>query len=143
MVIITGGEGLSESGVSLSESGFTVEVFNPHTNHSCRLPDLPGEVGRYQHTLCRDLLCGGAGYELSAHSSTARSCLKLNLFSGVFTPTSVSLVENRTNHLCWDVEGEGGPNLLIGGWSSQQSTELVSPDGSSSSANFDLQYAIK
>ena len=91
-IIITGGNPIQTAGVS-------VEVFNPHTKQTCRLPDLPGDV-RSQHSLCGRLLCGGWD------SSTARSCLKLNLLTGVFTPTSVSLVENRTNHLCWDVEGE-------------------------------------
>ena len=63
----------------------------------------------------------------------------LNPLTGAFTPTSVSLQEEREDHLCWDVEGEGGPTLLIGG-GSRRSTELVSPDGLSSSASFTLTY---
>ena len=39
-----------------------------------------------------------------------------------------------------DVEGETGPTLLMGGWPSNRTTELVSQDGSSSSANFTLKY---
>ena len=123
-VIVTGGSPNS----SVHKS---VEVFNPHTNNSCRLHDLPGE-GRFYHSLCRDLLCGGG-----SSSSTRRSCLKLNS-QGVFTNTSVSLEEDRYYHQCWDVEGEGV--LLIGGNNSHRSTELVSPDGSSSTANFTLPY---
>ena len=118
-MLITGGE------PSRSSVGTSVEVFNPHTNRSCNLTDLPGEV-RYGHTLCRDLLCGG------------RSCLKLNSQTGVFTNTLVSLEEDRYYHQCWDVEGEGV--LLIGGAYSPRSTELVSPDGSSSAASFTLPY---
>ena len=124
-VIVTGGYPSSSVGKS-------VEVFNPHTNNSCNLTDLPGER-RYGHSLCRDLLCGGWG-------STTRSCLKLNPLTGVFTSTSVSLVEKRANNLCWDFEGVEGQTLLIGGTYSGRSTELVSPDGLSSSANFSLQY---
>ena len=112
-----------------TSAGKSVEVFNPHTNSSCNLTDLPGE-GRYGHTLCRDLLCGGWGL-------TTRSCLKLNPLTGVFTTTSVRLVEQRAYHLCWDVEGEGV--LLLGGSGSRRTTELVSPDGSSSTASFTLQ----
>ena len=122
-MLITGGEPRSSVGNS-------VEVFNPHTKHSCNLTDLPGER-RYQHSLCGDLLCGG-----DSSSSTRRSCLKLDPQTGVFTYTLVSLVADRTYHQCWDVEGEGV--LLIGGNYSPRSTELVSPDGSSSTASFNL-----
>ena len=125
-IIVTGGNPTQTAGVS-------VEVFNPHTYHSCSLPDLPGEV-RYSHSLCRDLLCGGQS------SSSRRSCLKLNPLRGVFNHTSVSLVEERANNLCWDVEGEGGQTLLVGGTYSGRTTELVSSDGLSTSANFSLQY---
>ena len=128
--MITGGKPSDEVGVS-------VEVFNPHTNHSCRLADLPGE-GRYQHTLCGKMLCGGGPF-----SSTLRSCLKLNPLTGAFSPTSVSLVEGRDGHLCWEVEGEGGPTLLIGGHYSNRSTELLTSDGLSSSASFPLKYNTK
>ena len=121
-MLITGG--------SSSSVGNSVEVFNPHTKHSCNLTDLPGE--RYGHSHCGDLLCGGWD------STTPRSCLKLNSQTGVFTTKSVRLVKYRTNHECWDVEGEGV--LLIGGFNSPRSTELVSPDGSTSTANFTLQY---
>ena len=122
--------------------GFKVEIFNPKTNHSCSLPNLPTISGsrevRYQHSLCGGMICGGAGG--GYNSSTQRSCLKLNPLTGAFTPTSVRLVERRYDHLCWDVEGEGGPTLLIGGRFSPRSTELVYSDGSSSSSSFTLPY---
>ena len=114
--------------------GEKVEVFNPHTKKTCRLPDLPGGA-RLSHSQCGHLLCGG-GHS----SSTEQSCLMLNPLTGDFTPTSVTLVERRAYHLCWEVEGEGGPTLLIGGGSSPRSTELVNSEGSSSSASFTLQY---
>ena len=119
-------------------AGVTVEVFNPYTHHSCRLPDLPGEV-RYGHSLCGDLLCGGGD-----SSSTLRSCLKLNFQTGAFTTTLVSLVEERYDHLCWASEGEGGPTLLIGGVATaSRSTELLNSYGLSSSASFSLDYETK
>ena len=116
--------------------GVRVEVFNPHTNHSCNLPDLPGEV-RYSHSQCGRMICGGGASTLST-----RSCLKLNPLTRAFTPTSVRLIKKRKDHLCWDVEGEGGPTLLIGAWhsDSRHSTELVNSDGSSFSASFTLKY---
>jgi len=64
----------------------------------------------------------------------------LNPLTGHFTPASVRLREGRIGHLCWDVEGENGPTLLMGGGLSLSSTELVSPDGLTSSANFTLTY---
>ena len=122
-MIITGG----------SSVGLKVEVFNTNKNKNCRLPDLAGGK-RYRHSQCGHLLCGGTVI------TTRRSCLKLNPLTGNFTPTSVKLREGRDNHLCWDVEGENGPVLLMGGLYSKRSTELVSSDGSSSSASFTLTH---
>ena len=130
-MIVTGGQSYSSVGVS-------VEIFNPHTNHSCSLPDLPGEA-RWQHSQCGGMICGGGDF----NTSTYQSCLKLNPLTGAFTPTSVSLVEERDYHLCWEIEGKGGPTLLIGGEFSPRSTELVNSDGSSSSTSFTLQYDTK
>ena len=123
-VIITGGCRYSNM----------VEVFNPQTKQTCRIPDLPG-TKIWSHSQCGRLLCGGGGW----YSSTQRSCKMLNPLTGIFTRTSVRLREKRDGHLCWDVEGETGPILLMGG----TSTELVSPDGSSSSASFNLQYKTR
>ena len=124
-VIVTGGRP--------SPVGVSVEVFNPHTKHSCSLTHLPGhEI--FLHSQCGRMICGGISF------SNQQSCLKLNPLTGAFTPTYGKLVEKRYNHLCWDVEGEGGPTLLIGGQFSPRSTELVSSDGLSSSASFTLQY---
>ena len=66
-----------------------------------------------------------------------RSCVKFerNL---TFSPLPVRLVEERDAHLCWGLSS--GKVLLLGGWSSPNSTERVSADGSSSSADFTLPY---
>ena len=133
------------SGGYPSSSGLKVEVFNINQNKSCRLDDLPvimrGDYERYHHSQCGHLLCGGNDF------TTYRSCLMLNPLTGVFSPTSVTLRERRDDHLCWDVEGENGPVLLMGGDSesddsndSERSTELVSSDGLTSSASFNLKY---
>ena len=111
-----------------------VEVFNIKTKKTCQLPDLPGDA-RYIHSQCGNLLCGG-------YDSVSRSCLMLDPLTGKFTPTSVTLREERVSHLCWDAEGENGPTLLMGGISRdlRRSTELVTSDGSSSTASFTLTY---
>ena len=108
------------------------EVFNINNNKICRFHGLL-VGGRKGHSICGHLLCGG--------HDTRQSCLMLNTLTGEFTPTSVRLKGKRHGHLCWDVEGENGPALLMGGSIySERSTELVSSDGSSSSASFNLTY---
>jgi len=130
-VIITGGLPYKKL-----EVGRKVEVFNINTKKTCQLPDLPGQVRRF-HTQCGHLLCGGY------YSSSSRSCLMLNPLTGDFTPTSVTLREERSLHLCWDVEGENGSTLIMGGQYSKRSTELVSLDGLTSTASFNLTYDTK
>ena len=117
-------------------SGVKVEVFNIKTKKTCHLPDLPGDA-RDTHSQCGNLLCGGGD------DSVSRSCLMLDPLTGKFTPTSVTLREERVSHLCWDAEGENGPTLLMGGYDLKRSTELVSSDGSSSSSSFSLTYAAQ
>ena len=116
-------------------SGVKVEVFNIKTKKTCQLPDLPGDA-RDIHSQCGNLLCGG-------YDSVSRSCLMLDPLTGKFTPTSVTLREERSFHLCWNLEGENGSTLLMGGSVSTRSTELVSSDGSSSSSSFSLTYAAQ
>ena len=128
--------------------GKSVEVFNPHNKHVCRLPDLPEE--RRDHTHCGrpGLICGGGS------QSSQRSCLKMDPLTGTWSSTPVRLEERRTSHHCWTIEGEG--TLLMGGilpytnkfgfnsyYGSRRSTELVSPEGLFSSAEFSLKYGIR
>ena len=68
-----------------------------------------------------------------------RSCVKFEA-NGTFTPLTVSLVEERNYHLCWGLPS--GEVLLLGGQMSMTTTERVSADGSSSSADFPLEYSI-
>ena len=51
-----------------------------------------------------------------------------------------SVLQERTDHLCWDIGGPGGDILLLGGSGSGLTTELVKSDGSNSSASFNLTH---
>ena len=104
--------------------GHSVEVYNPHSGSHCRLPDSPQRV-RFGSSDCGNLLC------------TAKGCLLFNPTTGQFTTTSVTLRQEREDHLCWNV---GGEILLMGGNQSPTTTELVSADGSTSSNSFTLKY---
>ena len=117
--IITGG----------SDSRLSVEVFNPHKEENCTLPNLPNS--RYGHTLCGGLLCGG--------KSDSQSCLRWIREKRTFVPTQVRLKSVRTHHLCWSNPYNSGI-LLIGGIGSSKTSELVVGDGSGSVSGFDLQY---
>jgi len=121
-VIITGG---SVSGVAST----SVELYNPHSQSSCQLPELPEP--RYEHTMCGGLLCGGDIYK------TDRSCLMFNPLTGTFTYTEVPLTAKRKFHLCWNLDG--GEVLLLGGFYNQSTSELVTSDGSSVSPGFPLE----
>ena len=82
-------------------------------------------------TLCNNLICGGNG------KNTRRSCEK---YDGIETSEvlPVRLMEPRFHHLCWGLQS--GDVLLLGGKKSGSTTELVSADGTLSSANFELPY---
>ena len=105
-----------------------VSVYNPRSNKSCELPDLPSD--RRSHSLCGQLLCGGrGGYQ---------SCLK---FDGEnFTTTEVTLANERSLHICWNV---GDDVLLLGGDQSPDTTEIVKADGLSSSPSFNLVHPLR
>ena len=94
------------------------ELYNPTNGRSCSLPDLPDK--RNEHSHCGNLLCSG------------NSCLKMTGTS--FSRASVRLRESRYGHLCWSLPG--GEVMLLGPYN----TEIVSADGSSSRAGWNLAY---
>ena len=65
-----------------------MEVYNPLTNKTCQLPDLP-DVRMY-HSLCGGLLCGG-GDDKDVYSKS--SCLLLDPRTGRFDCTLAWLVK--------------------------------------------------
>ena len=105
----------------------TVEIVNSGFRDSYQLPKLA--TNRIAHTMCNNILCGGR--------ETPDSCL---MFDGKskFTPLALKMVEKRANHVCWSLPS--GDVLLLGGLYSPQTTERISADGSSTSADFPLPH---
>ena len=66
-----------------------------------------------------------------------RSCVQFEP-NGTFSPSAVTLLEKRVQHLCWGLPT--GEVLLLGGYYSgvENTTERVSADGSYSTPDFTL-----
>ena len=111
----------------------SAEVFNPVTGQSDPVEDLLHP--RSHAPMCNNMICGG-----SESHDTSRSC---EIFDGIssFTRLPVTLLERRYNHLCWALKT--GEVILLGGKHSKRTTERISADGSSSSANFSLPYRTR
>ena len=110
-----------------------VEVYHPGTNTSCTLPSLPEKIS--SHSQDGLVLCGGVK---EYHASILpRSCYTLDTTTGQWTKTH-SLSEYRDDHSSW--RREDGTILLIGGYSSRTTTELVSESSGVSTPGFTLKY---
>ena len=120
-LLITGGQ-------NADYDGLTPEVWLPG-EQSCRLPSLPSLPGfnrRYWHTQSSYTVCGG-GFPASSACHT---------FSGEWEE-SHSLDMGRFEHLSW--QSPAG-TLLMGGFSSGTSTELLSNTSNTTTPGFDLPY---
>jgi len=103
----------------------SVEVFDPHTGLSCSLSTLPER--RYRHTMDTSYICGG-------ESRGDTNCL--HLVNGQWTEGN-TLVEKRREHCSWETE-DG--ILLMGGFDSPTTSEIVNIDGGQGGPAFDLKY---
>ena len=122
-VLITGGD---------SKGDIKAEVFNPVSGNSCPVQDIPDR--RFGHSSCSNLLCGGGD------SSSSQSCLKIT-GTDISPLPSLTLRKLRWYHLCWSLPGDNNNILLLGGYYSPTTTELVSETESSDS--FTLEYKTK
>ena len=119
MILVTGGVGAWTS----------VEVLSGAGTPLCTLPPLP--TGRSGHTQDGLLTCGGY------YIATRTTCIKLS--AGGWA-VSHNLLKSRSQHSSW--QSPAGL-VLIGGYYSGYSTELLSSSDSSSSYNFTLQYPTR
>ena len=90
------------------------------------LPSIPGSP-RVWHTLTDNVICGGV------YPGTSNTCLALTTEKG-WQELEMTLEKPRLAHSSW-LSPQG--IVLLGGYSSGQSTETLSSSGSKSS--FDLQ----
>ena len=123
---VTGYGGVDGGSVS------TVEIFNPRSGRSCKIGDLP--YATHALTLCGRLACGG-------YIDPSKSCSWFDAGSLTFSALPVTLIESRVQHLCWQLGS--GDVLLLGGWYSGSTTERLTADGLSSTADFNLPYSIE
>jgi len=108
----------------------SVEVYHPGTNTSCSLPSLPEKISG--HSQDGFIQCGG--------SNSYKSCHTLNTDTAQWTKTH-SLSEKRYQHK--SSRREDGSILLIGGYYSKTTTELVSDSSAVSTTGFTLKYEKK
>ena len=104
----------------------SVEVYSPGTNYHCVLPSLPDK--RYGHTMDGLTLCGGV--------LTRTTCISFT--SGKWV-TSHALAEWRTYHTSWYIKEEG-KIILMGGWSSVKTTEIITEGEYKGVPGFRLKY---
>ena len=121
-VLIVGGEHGDRFGERLN----SVYKFNTETGDYSYVGDQPQVANG--GTLCNNLFCGGF--------PNHKSCVKFN-GDGSFTQLPLTLVQLRSFHLCWGLQS--GDVLLLGG-NSKRTTERVSANGLSSTADFSLPY---
>ena len=121
VVLITGGS----NNIGYLKSA---EIYNPVTNSSCSLPQLP--EARIRHSQDGGLACGGSTTPL------VRTCDKWSPASGTWTQ-SHTLTQGRADHVSW---ATASGVYLIGGWISPKTSEKVKLDGSVEKG-FSLKYS--
>ena len=116
------------SGLSITGGKFDIrmsrsaEIYNPVTNTSCSLLQLPGYI--YDHSENGGLACGGCSI---AKAATQTSCVKWSPASGTWTQ-SHTLRQKRHGHVSWSTAS--GLYLIGGRNVSARASEKVKLDGS-------------
>ena len=106
-----------------------MEVIFANGTSYCTLPDIPAE--RWGHTQNGLLICGGS-------SVTRENCMTLT--DGQWTQ-SHTLLYDRYYHTSWAL-GDGRV-VLMGGYYSETTTEIISPDSATSTEGFTLKYETR
>ena len=122
VVLITGGfNGSYDNGSHLNSA----EIFNPVTNTSCSLPQLP--EARRQHSQDGGLVCGGLNsLNTTILDATQKTCVKWSPASGTWIK-SLKLRKRRHGHVAW---ATSSGVYFMGGDGSRRTSEKVNCDGS-------------
>merc|ERR1711892_140161 len=130
LLIVGGGQGDGQA-----PQLFTGEVFDPSLGKSCLLSQhLPDT--RMSHTMDDDLLCGGLWVK---SQDTQTTCLRFSTEDDSWT-YSHTLDHKRVGHSSW-ITNKG--LLLMGGWYSDTTTELLSLEGGQGVPSFEMEYRTK
>ena len=119
---MTGGQGGPGHGPALTKT----EVLHSDGTPWCSLPDLP--VDRSEHSQTGLEACGGDS------STVQTTCVRP---SGDSWTPSHQLLQKRAYHSSW-VSPAG--TLLMGGWYSEKTTELLDTNTGDSAMSFPLKY---
>ena len=126
--------------------GREVEVLRSDGSHWCRLPPLP--AARFAHTQTGLVTCGSGEYH---HQEAQTSCISFT--GGTWTPshhlvqprcraqplqsTIPCIDRHRWHHTSW---ASPAGVVLLGGYASEDTTELLSPSTAASSDFFPLEH---
>ena len=125
--------------------GREVEVLRPDGSPWCRLPPLPGP--RFAHTQTGLVTCGSGEYH---HQEAQTSCISFT--GGTWAPShhlvqprcraqplqsTAPVHRHRWHHTSW---ASPAGVVLLGGYASEDTTELLSPSTSASSDYFPLEH---
>jgi len=127
LLMVGGGAGLGDP-----PQLFTGEVFVPSTGKSCFISHLPH--ARLSHTMDSEILCGSF-----AGSPVQTTCIKFSPEDDEWT-NSHTLTQKRVGHSSW-MTNKG--LLLMGGWYSDTTTELLSLEGGQGVPSFEMEYRTK
>ena len=128
-MIVGGGQGYGDE-----PQLYTGEVFVPSSGKSCFIPELPDT--RISHTMDSEYLCGGLWVK---NPDVQTTCLKFAPEEDGWT-YSHTLSHKRVGHSSW-MTNKG--LLLMGGWLSDTTTEILPADGGEGVPSFELEYKTK
>ena len=116
-----------------SEQGRTVELYAPEVNvtSTCMLPNFPDQLRR-KHTSTGLYICGGE------RDIAKEKCITLS--SSGSWETSHTLIHTRSGPSSF--QSLNG-TILMGGWNSLNTSEIVKPNGEGPYEGFFLKYETR
>ena len=129
LLIVAGGQGYGTE-----PQLYTGEVFIPSSGKSCSISDLPDH--RISHTMDGEYLCGSLWVQ---EDDVQKNCMRFSPEENQWT-YSHTLTEKRVGHSSWMTD-QG--LVLMGGWLSDSTSEILSLDGGKGRPAFEMNYKTK